>query len=80
MGDRVHAVVSAMATCPVPNATIVQLIGAVGHGDPMVDGAELGRWLAQKLGASFRFLSAPLLVRDEAVAQALRNERTIKRH
>jgi DNA-binding transcriptional regulator LsrR (DeoR family) len=41
----------------------------------MVDGVELGRWLAQKLGASFRFLSAPLLVQDEGVAQALRRER-----
>jgi len=74
-GTGVHAVVSAMRSTPVPNATVVQLIGAVGHGDPMVDGLELARWLAQKLGASFRFLSAPLLVEDEVVAQALRRER-----
>ena len=74
-GSGVHALVSAMPAIPVPNSTIVQLIGAVGHGDPMVDGVELGRWLAQKLGASFRFLSAPLLVEDEIIAQALRRER-----
>jgi deoxyribonucleoside regulator len=74
-GTAVHAVVSAMSTTLVPDSTVVQLIGAVGYGDPMVDGAELGRWLAQKLGASFRFLSAPLLVKDEVVAQALRHER-----
>ncbi len=74
-GTAVHAVVSAMATTPVPDSTVVQLIGSVGHGDPMVDGAELGRWLAQKLGASFRFVSAPLLVEDEVIAQALRRER-----
>jgi deoxyribonucleoside regulator len=74
-GTGVHAVVSAMRFTPVPDATVVQLIGAVGHGDPMVDGLELARWLAQKLDASFRFLSAPLLVEDEAVAQALRRER-----
>lgn len=74
-GSGVHALVSAMPTIPVPNSTIVQLIGAVGHGDPMVDGVELGRWLAQKLGASFRFLSAPLLVENEIIAQALRRER-----
>jgi deoxyribonucleoside regulator len=77
-GTAVHAVVSAMPTAPVPDATVVQLIGAVGHGDPLVDGAELGRWLAQKLHASFRFLSAPLLVEDEALAAALRRERTIE--
>ena len=77
-GTAVHAVVSAMPATPVPNAMVVQLIGAVGHGDPLVDGAELGRWLAQKLQASFRFLSAPLLVDDEALAAALRRERTIE--
>ena len=71
-GTAVHSVVSAMPTVTVPDATVVQLIGAVGHGDPLVDGAELGRWLAQKLHASFRFLSAPLLVEDEALAAALR--------
>ncbi len=77
-GTAVHAVVRAMPTVPLTDATVVQLIGAVGHGDPLVDGAELGRWLAQKLHASFRFLSAPLLVEDERVAQGLRRERTIE--
>jgi deoxyribonucleoside regulator len=77
-GTAVHAVVSAVPTQPVPGATVVQLIGGVGHGDPMVDGAELGRWLAQKLTASFRYLSAPMLVEDEAVAAALRRERSIE--
>ena len=77
-GTAVHSVVRAMPTIPMSDVTVVQLIGAVGHGDPLVDGAELGRWLAQKLHASFRFLSAPLLVEDEAVARALRHERTIE--
>lgn len=77
-GTGVHAVVSAMPSIFVPDSTVVQLIGAVGYGDPLVDGAELGRWLAQKLGASFRFLSAPLLVEDENTATALRRERTIE--
>jgi deoxyribonucleoside regulator len=77
-GTAVHSVVSAVPPQPVSGATVVQLIGAVGYGDPMVDGAELGRWLAQKLTASFRFLSAPMLVEDEALAAALRRERTIE--
>ncbi len=77
-GTAVHSVVRAMPSVPLSDVTVVQLIGAVGHGDPLVDGAELGRWLAQKLHASFRFLSAPLLVEDERVARALRRERTIE--
>ncbi|HEX9118549.1 MAG TPA: sugar-binding transcriptional regulator [Anaerolineae bacterium] len=76
-GTGVHAVVRAMPFRSVAGATVVQIIGAVGYGDPMVDGAELGRWLAQKLGAAFHYLSAPLIVEDESVAQALRRERSI---
>ena len=76
-GKGVHAVVRAMPVWPVPDSTVVQLIGAVGHGDPMVDGAELARWLADKLGASYRYLAAPLLVEDEAVARSLLRQRAI---
>ena len=53
------------------------MIGAVGHGDPMVDGAELARWLAQKLNADYHYISAPLLVESDAVAEALLRERSI---
>ena len=78
-GTAVHSVVRAMPTVPLSDTTVPLSLafGAVGHGDPLVDGAELGRWLAQKLHASFRFLSAPLLS-SERVAKALRRERTIE--
>jgi len=76
-GTGVHAVVRAMPSWPVPDAIVVQLIGAVGYGDPLVDGAELARWLAQKLSATYRYLSAPLLVEDEKVAQSLLRQRSI---
>ena len=76
-GTAVHAVVRAMDEHPLRDATVVQIIGSLGYGDPLVDGPELARWLAQKLGASYRFLHAPLLVESEEVAQALLQERTI---
>lgn len=76
-GTGVHAVVRAMPAWPVPDATVVQVIGAVGFGDPMVDGAELARWLAQKLEAAYRYLSAPLLVEDESVVRSLLRQRSI---
>src|SRR5512144_1765659 len=50
-GTCVHAVVRAMPTWPVRGAAVVQMIGAVGRGDPLIDGPELARWLAQKLNA-----------------------------
>ena len=76
-GTSVHAVVRSMPFAPVSRGRVVQMIGAVGHGDPMVDGAELARWLAQKLNADYHYISAPLLVESEVVAQALLRERSI---
>ena len=76
-GSCVHAVVRGMPFSPVAGGRVVQMIGAVGHGDPMVDGAELARWLAQKLNADYHYVSAPLLVESGAVAEALLRERSI---
>jgi deoxyribonucleoside regulator len=76
-GTSVHAVVRSMPFTAANRACVVQMIGAVGHGDPMVDGAELARWLAQKLNASYHYISAPLLVENPAVAQSLLRERSI---
>jgi deoxyribonucleoside regulator len=76
-GTCVHAVVRAMPIAPVTRGRVVQMIGAVGYGDPMVDGAELARWLAQKLNADYHYISAPLLVESAVVAEALLRQRSI---
>lgn len=76
-GTALYEVVRAMPTLQLHDAQVVQIIGSAGYGDPMVDGPELARWLAQKLGAAYRFLHAPLIVEDERVAQALLQERTV---
>jgi deoxyribonucleoside regulator len=76
-GTGVHAVVQAMPDVARRGVTVVQLIGAIGHGDPLVDGYELARWLAQKLGGSYRYLPAPVLVETEEVAQTLLRNRAI---
>jgi DNA-binding transcriptional regulator LsrR (DeoR family) len=76
-GTGVHAVVQAMPELSLRKVTVVQLIGAIGHGDPLVDGNELARWLAQKLGGSYRYLPAPVLVETEEAAQTLLRNRSI---
>lgn len=76
-GTAVYHVVSAMPELPIRDARVIQMIGGVGSGDPLVDGTEIARWLAQKLKATYRILHAPLLVEDETVAQGLLNDRTI---
>ncbi len=42
--------------------TIVQIIGALGSGNPLQDGPDLARQLANKYSATYRYLHAPLMV------------------
>lgn len=76
-GTALHEVVRAMPQRRLQGVTVVQLIGATGRGDPLIDGPELARWLAQKLGAAYRLIPAPLIVESDAVARALLQERSV---
>jgi deoxyribonucleoside regulator len=53
---------------------VVQLLGALGSRDPMQDGFELARTLAQKIDGTYRVIQAPLLVQDERLKDMLLNE------
>lgn len=80
-GTAVHAVVQSMPSIPLRDVKVIQIIGATGHEDPAVnvnvDGPELARLLAQKLGGAYRFLHAPLIVEDETLAYSLRKQKSI---
>lgn len=76
-GTAIYELTRAMPKVPLRDAVVVQMIGAIGAGDPMLDGPECARWLAQKLGASSRYVHAPVLVESETVARALVQERSI---
>lgn len=70
-GASLHQLVHSLPSTPLQNALVVQIMGSAGHSDPMIDGSELARWLAQKLGAEHRYLPAPLILKNEATVQAL---------
>lgn len=76
-GASLHQFVRAMPSVRLDNALIIQIMGAAGHSDPMMDGTELARLLAQKLNAGHRFLPAPLFVENEMIAQSLLQEFSI---
>jgi DNA-binding transcriptional regulator LsrR (DeoR family) len=44
--------------------TVVQMVGALGSGDPLIDGPEVARLLASAYGGEHRYLHAPLIVED----------------
>jgi deoxyribonucleoside regulator len=58
--------------------TAVQMVGAVGEGDPLTDGPDLARLLADVCGGEYRYLHAPLLVEDVHARDVLLQEPRIR--
>ena len=57
--------------------TVVPIIGALGSDDPLIEGIDLTRQLATKLGARYRYLHAPLLVEDRRTRDLFLQEPTV---
>ncbi len=54
--------------------TVVPVIGALGSDNPLIEGIDLTRQLATKLGARYRYLHAPLLVEDRRTRELFLQE------
>lgn len=77
-GTGVHAAAEAMAYQPSLHCDVVQMIGSVGVGNPQIDGPELARLLAERLGGRSYHLHAPVLVDNQTVRDLLLAEATIQ--
>ena len=77
-GTAIYEVVNELRTRYAPGIQVVQMLGAVGHGDPTIDGPELARALAHTLGASYQTLHAPLFVEDPTTRGALLSDRNVR--
>lgn len=53
---------------------VVQLLGALGSDNPLIEGATLTRDLAAKFGGAYRYLYAPLMVKDARTRDQLLQE------
>lgn len=71
-GRSIFSVVEAMPMQSMSELTIVQMIGGLGLESSNEHSAELVRKAAQKLNARFRLLSAPGIIANHAVLQALK--------
>ncbi|MBN9104391.1 MAG: hypothetical protein J0I14_05260 [Propionibacteriaceae bacterium] len=76
-GLAVTATVDAMPQMAWPRSRVVQMIGSSGQSERLLDSPETCRRMGRKLGGSFHPLPAPLVVSDQAVAQALRSDNQI---
>ena len=67
----VYQVVSALRSARQKGVTVVQLMGTVGSVNPLLDGPDLTRWLAQTLSGQYRYLPAPLFASTPAAREAI---------
>ena len=58
--------------------TVVQLIGALDSGNPLLDGPDLVRNLAERYGGKYRYMNAPLLVEDIRTRDYLMQEPAVQ--
>ena len=77
-GVAVHSTVRALRPKRRLPLTVVQMIGAVGEGDPLIDGPDLARLLANVYGGEYRYLHAPLIVEDARAREVLLQEPHIR--
>jgi deoxyribonucleoside regulator len=61
-GRGVSATVDAFMPNPTMQIKVVQMLGSMGNVTSTIDGHEIARRLATKLGGSFQYMHAPLLV------------------
>ena len=77
-GTGVHAAVSALLEDRTRQIDVVQMIGSVGAPNPLIDGPDLARLLAGKLGGRYFDLHAPMLVEQPALRDLLLNESSVR--
>lgn len=70
-GRSLACTIAALAPARRVSTTVVPIIGALGSDNPLIDGPELVRQMAQIYGGEFRYLPAPLLVDDVRTRNAL---------
>lgn len=77
-GTGVHAAVSALRENRSLKIDVVQILGSVGAPDQLIDGPDLARVVAAKLGGRHFDLHAPVLVAQPALRDLLYNEPTVR--
>lgn len=78
-GHTIRFVIENLRPATALGTHVVQMIGSVGTSDAENDGMALARMAANRLGGSYSFLNAPLVVDDADFARALLQQSAIAR-
>jgi len=76
-GTTLASMVNAMGTHRRNDACVVQLIGALGEDNHLIDSPDICHRMADRLNATYRAIPAPLVMRTARLASAMRRESSI---
>ncbi len=77
-GTALYEMIKAMSPRNLPQAEVVQLIGATGAENISTDGPMLAQLLSNRLGCMCRYLHSPLIIDSEAGQNILIQDRSIQ--
>jgi len=77
-GKHVKYMIEAIQENEMKNIKAVQLVGALGNGDPNTDGPELVINLANRLHGEYRYINSPAVVNDVRLKDSLLAQPQIK--
>ncbi len=77
-GTGAHAAISVLPEDRTRQIDVVQLLGSVSVSDPLIDGPDLARMLAAKLGGRHYDLHAPVLVEQPTLRAMLNDEPSLR--
>lgn len=76
-GNTISAVVAEFPQLRRRDICVIQMIGTLAQGNPLIDSPDICRRLADSFGGSYRLLPVPLIVGSARLARALRAEESI---
>lgn len=76
-GTTIDAVVQVLPHLALRDLQVVQMIGALTRANPLVDSPEIARRIAERLGATYRQMPAPLIVKSARLAADLKREEAV---
>lgn len=77
-GTGVYAAVSALPQSQDKQIDVIQMLGSVGAPNPLIDGPDLARMAAAKLGGRHYYLHAPVLVEQTGLRDMLFREPAVR--
>lgn len=77
-GRSIAHTIQQVAATVRSDVTVVQIIGALGSSNPLIEGIDLTRELARRYDARYRYLHSPLIVENAHTRDLLVNEPSVR--